>query len=141
MTLDSFRHPYNQGYCESRLISEIEKYGKLVIGFDFDNTIFDYHNKGGDFSQVIELLQECKELGYTLCLYTLESDPKRLDWKIEYCRHFKIEPDYINHSPILAGTSKPFFNILLDDRAGLEESYKTLRRVINHVKTEFNKSK
>lgn len=136
-----FKHPYSKEYCESRLLAEIDKYGKLVIGFDFDNTIFDYHNNGGNYSQVISLLQRCKKAGHTLCLYTSESDPAKLHWKVEYCRNFKIEPDYINTSPILPESPKPFFSILLDDRAGLEESYKILKNVIDYVEFEFGKSR
>lgn len=134
-----FNHPFNAESSISRLCEEVDKYGKLIIGFDFDNTIFDYHNTGGNYSEVISLLQECKRQGHTLCLYTTEPDPGRLHWKVEYCRHFKIEPDYLNESPLFKGTVKPFFNILLDDRAGLEESYMILKRVINYVNTKSNK--
>ena len=31
------RHVYD------RLMQELEKYGKLFIAFDFDNTVYDYH--------------------------------------------------------------------------------------------------
>ena len=29
-----------------RLLSEYEKYGSIVVAFDFDNTVFDYHKQG-----------------------------------------------------------------------------------------------
>lgn len=135
-----FNHPFNSELSFLRLCKEVNKYGKLIIGFDFDNTIFDYHNNGGNYSEVISLLQECKNQGHVLCLYTSESDSKKLEWKIDYCKHFNIEPNYVNESPVLREASKPFFNILLDDRAGLEESYMILKKVVKYVNTKLNKS-
>ena len=128
-----FTHPFNDKGCAERLFNDYEKYGNLIIGFDFDNTIFDCNAEGGDYSPIIKLLQECKQLGFTLCLYTLELREEWLKWKIDYCKHYDIEPDYVNDSPILQGSRKPFFNILLDDRAGLESSYKILRALIKYI--------
>lgn len=132
-------HPFfNTGAIE-RLIKEYETHDKLVVGFDFDNTIFDIHNNGGNYSDVINLLRECKKLGFILCLYTAELREDWLKWKVQYCGHFGIEPDYINESPLLQGTKKPFFNILLDDRAGLESAYETLKTVIDYANSKSNK--
>lgn len=127
------KHPFRNSGCVDRLKREYDTHGKLVVGFDFDNTVFDVHNNGGNYSEVISLLQECKKLGFILCLYTAELREDWLKWKADYCKHFGIEPDYINESPLLPGTSKPFFNILLDDRAGLESAYLTLKEVVNYV--------
>lgn len=130
-------HPFfNKGAVE-RLIKEYETHGKLVVGFDFDNTIFDVHNNGCNYSNIINILKECKALGFILCLYTLELREEWLKWKIDYCKHFGIEPDYVNDSPILQGAKKPFFNILLDDRAGLESAYLTLKTVINYINENY----
>lgn len=121
-------------YLLSRLKDEYDKHKKLVIGFDFDNTVFDVHNKGIDCSEVIKLLQKAKEEGFILCLYTAELRPEWLDWKVMYCKHFGIEPDYVNESPLLKGTSKPFFNLLIDDRAGLPIGIYLLQRIIEYAK-------
>lgn len=129
----TLKHPMDDNSCINRLIDEYHKHGKLVIGFDFDNTIFDVHNRGGDYSQLIGILQECKKLGFILCLYTAELRPEWLNWKIKYCKHFEIEPDYVNVSPLLEGTDKPFFNLLLDDRASIEGSYYILYNVIYEI--------
>lgn len=129
-------HPFfTQGAIE-RLKKDYDTHGKLVVGFDFDNTIFDVHNKGGNYSYVISLLQQCKKLGFTLCLYTAELREDWLKWKVDYCKHFGIEPDYVNESPLLPGTRKPFFNILLDDRAGLESAYQTLKQVVEYANSK-----
>lgn len=127
-------HSLNTEGAIKRLKAEYETHGKLVVGFDFDNTIFDVHNKGVNCSEIIELLQECKKLGFTLCLYTAELREDWLQWKVNYCNHFGINPEYVNESPLLPGTKKPFFNILLDDRAGLESAYLTLKEVVEYAK-------
>lgn len=141
MGIIDLRHPYDNRGSYNRLLKEYKTHGKLVVGFDFDNTIFDVHNIGGDYSDIINLLRECKKLGFILCLYTAELREDWLKWKIGYCQHFGIEPDYVNESPLLPGTKKPFFNILLDDRAGLESAYLTLKKIVNYVNSESNRSR
>lgn len=133
-------HYFNTEGAKARLLSEYKTHGKLVVGFDFDNTIFDVHNKGINCAEIITLLQECKKLGFVLCLYTAESREVWLKWKVDYCRHFGIEPSYVNASPLLGGkTTKPFFNILLDDRAGLESAYQTLKTVVDYANSQSDK--
>ena len=134
----TFYHPFCYSGSLSRLCQELNAHKKLVIGFDFDNTIFDVHNRGGDYSQVISVLQKCKKLGWILCLYTAELREDWLKWKVDYCKHFGIEPDYVNESPLIKGTKKPFFNLLLDDRAGLEEAYTLLIKVIDYADSKSN---
>ena len=131
-----FLHPFYDDGCINRLIDEYNKHKKLVIRFDFDNTIFDCHNNGQCYAQVIDILKKCKELGFILCLFTAELRPEWIDWKVKYCEHFGIKPDYINESPLLKGTKKPFFNLLLDDRAGLQSAFLILQEVIEYAEKE-----
>ena len=121
---------------EYRLIEEYKKYHNLIIGFDFDNTICGLDNES--ISKVILLLQECKKLGFTLCLYTISASDKWLEWKVKYCEYFGISPNYVNDSPVLRGNRKPFFNILLDDRAGLTEACICLENVVNYIQNHGN---
>lgn len=133
-------HYFDTESAKARLLSEYKTHGKLVVGFDFDNTIFDVHNKGIDCTEIITLLQKCKKLGFVLCLYTAEIREAWLKWEVDYCRHFGIEPSYVNTSPLLGGkTAKPFFNILLDDRAGLESAYQTLKAVVDYASSQSDK--
>lgn len=67
-----FNHPFGKEACKKRLLEEYHKYRKLIVAFDFDNTIFDYHNTGGDYSCVIELLKECSLLGFEMILFTTD---------------------------------------------------------------------
>ncbi|QIN96398.1 hypothetical protein DAC17_99 [Bacteroides phage DAC17] len=119
--------------CSNRLVREWNKYeGKLVVAFDFDNTIFDYHNAGLDCHQVIGLLGKCSDLGFIMVLFTANDDAKKLAWMKEYCEHYGIRVDYINESPVMQ-TKKPYYNILLDDRAGLDSAYTILEDAVDRI--------
>ena len=76
-----FNHPFNKENCKKRLLEEYHRYGKLIVAFDFDNTIYDYHNDGGDYSEVIKLLRDCSKLGFELVLFTTE----------EYKKNYKFD--------------------------------------------------
>lgn len=129
-------HPFNYEACCKRLLSEYYKYGKLIVAFDFDNTIFDYHENGGDYSCVIDLLCKCSELRFTMVLFTAHDSRYKLNWITNYCQGCGISVDFINSSPIM-NTRKPYYNILLDDRAGLEESYNILKYVVDEAKADL----
>lgn len=45
---------------------------------------------------------------------------------------------FINTSPIFSRSRKPYYNILLDDRAGLEESYNILKQVVDYATIKFS---
>lgn len=112
-----FNHPFGKEACKKRLLEEYHKYGKLIVAFDFDNTIFDYHNTGGDYSCVIELLKECSLLGFEMILFTTD------DYKImaTICMRLGIANITSNtpniSSSIFSKSKKPYYNILLDDRS------------------------
>ena len=95
------------------------------------------------YSELINILQDCKRLGFILCLFTAEASVKKLQWKVQYCEHFGIKPDYVNESPLLGGiTTKPFFNLLLDDSAGLESAFDLLKTLIKSIDdTKFSKER
>ena len=137
-----FNHPFTSDMCYDRLISEAEKYNNnIIVGFDFDHTIFnhrEYADKLEDLDNaeemsyqcIVDLLKGCKDVGMTLVLYTAEKSEERLELKKEFCKRVGIEYDYVNESPIMNGTNKPYFNILLDDRAGLQEAFNILSKVV-----------
>lgn len=101
-------------------------HGKIIIGLDFDNTIFPLQHENVDIcDKVKKLIKECQVYS-TICLYTV-ADNKELSYKLEILKCWGIRVDYANESPIKLGNGdKPYFNILLDDKAGLNETYKIL---------------
>jgi hypothetical protein len=126
----------NHDACIERLLREYEEHGNLVVAFDFDDTLFDLHGAGIDTSDVIELAKECNKLNLTVCLWTAVGEWNAIHYKTALCEYMGIKLDYVNESPLLKNSKKPFFSILLDDRAGLESSYKVLQEVINQIKLQ-----
>lgn len=94
---------------QDRLLSEYYRHDSLVIAFDFDDTVYDFHKKGRLYSDVIQLLKE--------------ND---------------IPFDTINENPPFRNSSsrKIYANAFLDDRAGLLQSYEDLTILIKQLKNE-----
>lgn len=116
-----------------RLLQEWEEHNGIVIGVDQDDTIFDYHGKGFIFPRTWALLKQAQDMGCTLCAWTADNktDYIREQWKLrELCM------DYFNDSPVDCEkeSRKPYFNLLLDDRAGLSAALGILEEVIKQRK-------
>lgn len=122
-----------------RLKREYKEHKNLVIGFDFDSTIFDYHKEGLELQPVIDLLKRCSDLNFTMCMFSLSQEEGKGTLKAWHCsKLLGIKVDHINCSPLLGGQdphwgSKPFFSILLDDRAGLSASYNILKTTLKEL--------
>lgn len=121
-----------------RLLDEYRKYGSLTIGFDFDGTVYDYHQTGATYNFVIDLLQDLKEMNCKLICWTAQSD---LEFVETFLKENNIPFDGINTDGIPLGwdSRKPFFSALLDDRAGLKQVYDDLRMVVTMYKKPVDK--
>jgi len=125
----------NENLAIERLVMEWVEHGKLIIAYDYDGTVFDYHNTGNRFYYVTELLRECEDIGANFIVYSCSPKSRHQEMK-DYLDSRKIPWDKINE-PIIEladGTGKIFFNILLDDRAGLNTSYLILDRAVQIMK-------
>jgi len=115
-----------------RLLMEWVNHDKLIIAFDYDNTVFDYHNNGLSFEYIVELLQKCDKIGATFIVYSCSPESRHSEIH-NYLDSIGLRADYINKPHIElsdgTGTGKIFFNILLDDRAGLRSAYIILDKV------------
>jgi predicted HAD superfamily phosphohydrolase YqeG len=115
-----------------RLKKEYEEYGSLVIAFDFDNTVFDFHKKGETYEQVIDLLKKLKEAGCYLIVFTANEDTRFIT---RYLLENQIPFDSINENPpfFKSKATKIYFNALLDDRAGLVQVYQELSLLLTLI--------
>jgi predicted HAD superfamily phosphohydrolase YqeG len=113
----------------ARLYTDYKKHGKLIIAFDFDNTVFDFHNVGDTFPEVISILQDARKAGHTLVLFTA-NEGYRLQKIREHLSTIGLNPYYVNESPVFKDNRKPYYNILLDDRAGLESAFNQLNEFL-----------
>lgn len=132
MIEDEFLH---LGASINRLHKEYKKHGSLVIGFDFDGTIHDFHKKGVIYPKMIQLLRDLKSIGCKLICWTCYRD---LTYVADYLEKNNIPFNGINTDGIELPweTRKPYFSTLLDDRAGLIQVYYELTTLVNNVKAE-----
>lgn len=124
--------------CVDRLYFEYSLHKKLIIALDFDDTIFDFHKKSRAYDNVISLIKECQELGFYIVIFT-GSPLDKYNSIREYCINIGIQITSINKNafPLPFGNDgKIYFNILLDDRSGLGQSYDILQRTLQKIKNE-----
>jgi len=118
-----------------RLVLDYVKYGKLIIAYDYDSTVFDFHRRGDTFTKVIGLLRECRPYA-KLIVYT-HSDDVRHGEIIEYLDKHDIPWDTINEGIVWVNSKregKLFYSHFLDDRAGLRSAYLILDKAIDIIK-------
>lgn len=123
--------------CIQRLLNEVKQYGKIFIAFDYDNTIYDYHNQGLNFTKIIKLLQQWKPYAQFICFTCC--DEREYANICQYCETHSIPLDFINFNPEISfsDTGKIYYNILLDDRAGLKSAYQILKKTLRKYKNEL----
>lgn len=127
---------FDTDFCVKRLYKEYLAHKKLIVALDFDDTIFDYHNKGHQYAQVIELILECQSYGFYIVIFT-GTPPEKWEDIYNYCEKVGIKPATVNKNPIplpFGNNGKIYYNILLDDRAGLGQSYQILKKTVDKIK-------
>ena len=111
-----------------RLFLEWKKHPKLIVAVDFDDSLYDFHGVGNSHKRVIEALKKCNQLGFYVVLWSA-SKPERYAYMQEYALSVGVEIASINTNPIplpFGNDRKMYYNILLDDRAGLGQALDTL---------------
>lgn len=118
-----------------RLQKEYDNYGSLWIGFDFDNTVYDFHKIGASYEMVRQLLRDLKDIGCNLTCWTAQKD---IPFVEEFLKENNIPYTDINGDGVPLGwpSRKPFFSALLDDRAGLEQVYWDLVNLVDYAKSK-----
>lgn len=136
----------NEQQCVDRLLNEWERYGILIVAYDYDHTVFDYSKNGDTYENIVRLLRKLKRMGCHLVVFTSCDETRFPDIK-KYLDDNDIPFDSINETPdfIPFKGRKIYYNALLDDRAGMSAMYRILSEVteivdINrHVDTIKNK--
>lgn len=118
-----------------RLLDEYKRYGSLVIAYDFDNTIYDFHKKGKSYIQVMQLLRDLKSIGCYMICFTANTDTPFI---FDYLTENNIPFDSINENPpfFKCPERKIYFNAYLDDRAGLIQVYSELTLLLTLIKQQ-----
>lgn len=115
-----------------RLYEEYLKYNSLIIAYDFDNTVYDFHKKGGSYTEVIKLLQSLKLKGCLCICFTANEDE---EFVRNYCKSWNIPLDKLNENPdfFKSNAKKIYYNAFLDDRAGLQQVYQELSLLLKLI--------
>lgn len=134
LTRDPFSHFEN---VKDRLLKEWKEHCKLIIAFDFDGTVYDYLQRGDTFPLITNLLRESKKIGAHIYCFTAREEHEH-DFVRNYLNENDIPFDGINidYDFIRFRGRKPYYNILLDDRAGLESALQVLNYCVNKMKLE-----
>ena len=133
--------PYtNEFRAAARLLNEWKKHNSIVIGVDFDGTMYDCHRENFSFPCLIQTIKRAQSLGAKLCVWTANADKELVErtWN-----ELGLAYDYYNESPVKIHDNqvKPYFNLLLDDRAGLESALTILVRAMSTYDSYIIKEK
>jgi hypothetical protein len=121
--------------CYQRLENEFKKYGKLIFCVDFDDTIYDFHNLGRTYNDIISLLKRWEN--YSEVVILTGNGEEKYPQIEQYLRDNDIKYKGINcDSSISFGGRKTYGNVYIDDRGGLPTVYKMLERLITRIERE-----
>lgn len=128
--MDFYLKPENSS---NRLIEEYDQYKSLVIAFDFDDTVHDFHKKRRLYNEVIQLLKDLKSINCYLICWTGQEDLKFVS---DYLIKNDIPFDAINENPPFhkSNSRKIYANAYLDDRAGLKQVFEELNYLLTTLK-------
>lgn len=121
----------------NRLLNEYHKYGNIIIAYDFDYTVHNYRGEDYEYDLVIELLQKWQP--YAKLVVFSASPEERYKYIRNYLEANDIPYDAINEDVLTEKrepTRKIYYNILLDDRAGLAEAYEILSDLYDTIFAE-----
>ena len=127
----SVDHP---AYSYLRLVEQYKKTDRLIIAYDFDDTVCPYYSSGCYLAA--SAIRKAKEhLNAYLIVYTCNQDEEKIK---KYLDEEKIPYDAINeNAPFIHFNkkegSKLYYNLLLDDKAGLHQAISDLETLIYGV--------
>ena len=125
----SVDHP---AYTFLRLVEQYKKMDRLIIAYDFDDTVSPYSSSS--CCRAASAIRKAREhLNAYLIVYTCNQDEEKLK---KYLDKEKIPYDAINeNAPFIHFNKKGklYYNLLLDDKAGLHQTIEDLEALIYGV--------
>lgn len=107
------------------LLNQYKKYGKLIIAFDYDDTVMTFNFPEDLCTRPRELLIRAQEQGHTLVLFSSNPNVKRITGVCEFLGIFPKD------NPVFQRGNKMFYNLFLDDKCGLNEACNILEETLN----------
>jgi hydroxymethylpyrimidine pyrophosphatase-like HAD family hydrolase len=119
-----------------RLVEEWKEHGRLILAVDYDDTIFPYKTATGE--ECLELIEYLRLIQDKLWIIIwTASKPERYEEIRSYCSSVGLEIVGVNTAAIpnlkFGTESKPYFNLLIDDRAGKELAIQQLKKAYKEV--------
>lgn len=139
---DSF---FNIDTVVDKLIDTYNKYGTIIIAYDYDDTVCP-SKPNYNCDNVVKLLKICSEFKeFEMVCYTARSTYESIDEVRFNLDRLGIRYDTINQdTPRIKEeiehtyTSKVMYSIFLDDKAGLGEAFRSLIKFLEwYVKTQL----
>lgn len=125
----------NPSFLLERLIAQYKKQDKLIVAYDIDDTVRPMYC--ADCGDVQSLLRKLKNrLNAYFIVFTSNED---IDGVKAYLDECKLPYDAINeNAPFVPfKNGKIFYNVLLDDKAGLGETVNTLEQLVYLVVNKY----
>lgn len=115
------------------LINDYKEHGNLIIAYDFDDTVRPQYEGGKPCNLIVDLLRLCSQLGFIMICFTCRTKETDIEMIKQTCNELGIKLDYINEDCDMIKQEwefehahKIFYNVFLDDRAGLRQAYEIL---------------
>lgn len=135
--MDKYLIPHS---AYERLLAEYNKHNSLIIGVDYDDTLFDFHKTGESYEMVQQLVRDLHSIG---CKIIIWSGSENYDEMSAYLKKNNIPFDLINENLKINGKfvlgrdpRKIYANAYIDDRGGLIGVYNDLSRLVKEIKHE-----
>lgn len=129
---------------QKRIIEDWINFDRLLVAVDFDSTLKPWKDFEGDHcDDVCQLIRELKEIGCFIILFTANKHPDKC---LEWCEAKNIPIDTVNENApeameyfLRQGYDEPprklFWNVLIDDKSGLQQTYNELKTLIHLVQS------
>lgn len=122
----------NLNFLLMRLIEQYKKHGKIVIAYDIDDTVRPCYCD--DCTEIQTLLKMAKDIiDPYFIVYTSNPDIEEVERYLNEC-HIPYHAINKNAPFVPFKDGKIFYNILLDDKAGLAQAASNLKDLLYMVK-------
>lgn len=130
-----------------RLLEAYREFGYIIVAYDFDDTVLDTENQNQN-EDIVQLIKELRPYA-KLILYTSRYiGPEKeifsdvydgAEYAINWLKKNDIPFDAVNENIVNTPVDgrKVYYDIFLDDKAGLKEAYETLKEFLKIIKKEF----
>lgn len=106
-----------------KLLDQYKKHGSIIVAYDFDDTVYPYSLEVEELKDTVSLIKELDKQGHYIYCYTSNIDIQKV---ITYLHYNNIPCKSVNKSPV-ASSGKEFYNVFLDDKAGINEIKEVLK--------------